>query len=99
MHFHKNLKQIATQDLNSLLNNAVQQQLPGAVRSNTYYPGYGTSPNNVAGQPGSGLTQPAQITSTGTGINTTVNNAGGQTIAGQRSLGGSTVTGIGAGQG
>ena len=85
--YNKNLKQVATQDLNSLLNNAVQQQLPGAVRSNTYYPGYGTSPNNVAGQPGSGLTQPAQITSTGTGINTTVTNYPVQTGSSYGTLG------------
>lgn len=81
---NKNLKQIATQDLNSMLYSATQQQLPGAVRSNTYYPSYGSSPNNVAGAPGSGITQPAQITSTGTGINTSVNTAGGQTVPGSR---------------
>jgi hypothetical protein len=46
---NKSLKQIATQDLNSLLASSIQQQLPGAVRTNSYYPGYGTSPNNTAG--------------------------------------------------
>jgi hypothetical protein len=85
---NKNLKQIATQDLNSLLASSVQQQLPGAVRTNSYYPGYGTSPNNTAGAPNSGLRAPAQIISagntTGTGINTGVPNAGVQTTPGGR---------------
>jgi hypothetical protein len=93
---NKSLKQIATSDLNSMLATTVQQQLPGAVRSNTYYPGYGTSPNNVAGAPNGGLSAPAQITATGTttgtGINTSVANAGRQTTPG-------IVTGIGSGQG
>jgi hypothetical protein len=56
-----NLKQVATQDLNNVLINATQQQLPGAVRSNSYYPGFGTSPNNIAGAPNLGLSSPAQI--------------------------------------
>jgi hypothetical protein len=85
---NKNLKQIATQDLNSLLASSVQQQLPGAVRTNSYYPGYGTSPNNTAGAPNSGLRAPSQIISagntTGTGINTGVPNAGVQTTPGGR---------------
>ena len=93
---NKSLKQIATSDLNSMLATTVQQQLPGAVRSNTYYPGYGTSPNNVAGAPNGGLSAPAQITATGnttgTGTNTSVANAGRQTTPG-------IVTGIGSGQG
>jgi hypothetical protein len=85
---NKNLKQIATQDLNSLLASSVQQQLPGAVRTNSYYPGYGTSPNNTAGAPNLGLRAPSQIISagntTGTGINTGVPNAGVQTTPGGR---------------
>ena len=81
---NKSLKQIATQDLNSMLANTVQQQLPGAVRSNTYYPGYGTSPNNVAGAPNTGLSAPAQINAVGTGFNTATQNAGQQTTPGQR---------------
>jgi hypothetical protein len=83
---NKNLKQIATQDLNSMLYNVTQQQLPGAVRSNTYYPGYGTTPNNTAGMPGSGLTNPPRITPTGTGLNTAPGNAGGQTVSGSAGL-------------
>jgi hypothetical protein len=81
---NKDLKQIATSDVNSILTNAVQQQLPSAVRTNTYYPGYGTTPNNVAGAPNSGLSQPPQISSTGTGVNTAVQPAGKQTIPGQK---------------
>lgn len=79
---NKNLKQVATQDLNTLLFNATQQQLPGAVRSNTYYPGYGSSPNNVAGAPGLGQTQPPRISSTGTGIFNSERPAGNQTTPG-----------------
>ena len=93
---NKNLKQIATQDLNSLLASSVQQQLPSAVRTNSYYPGYGTSPNNTAGAPNLGLRSPAQISATGTGVNTNVPNAGVQTTPGQRVLGGSLVTGLGS---
>ena len=64
-----NLKQVATQDLNSLLNQAVQQQLPGSVRTNTYYPGYASSPTPAsAGAPGVGLQSPPNITATGTGV-------------------------------
>jgi hypothetical protein len=85
---NKNLRQVATQDLNSLLASSVQQQLPGAVRTNSYYPGFGTSPNNIAGAPNLGLRSPAQITSTGTttgtGTNTAVSNAGVQTTPGGR---------------
>jgi len=81
---NKSLKQIATQDLNSLLASSIQQQLPGAVRTNSYYPGYGTSPNNTAGAPNGGLSSPAQITATGTGVNTSVPNAGVQTTPGGR---------------
>ena len=79
---NKNLKQIATQDLNSVLNNAVQQQLPGAVRNNNYYPVFGSSPNNVAGAPGTGLSNPPQITATGTGVNAGTAPAGRQTTPG-----------------
>ncbi len=78
-----NLKQVATSDLNSILTNATQQQLPNAVRSNNYFPGYGTTPNNVAGQPGPGVSQPPQISSPGTGVNATVQKAGVQTINGK----------------
>lgn len=73
-----NLKQVATSDLNSVLNNAVQQQLPGAVRTSTYYPGYGTSPNNTAGVPSTGASSPQKISPNNTG------NAGQQTTPGQR---------------
>ena len=76
------LKQVATNEVNSILSNATQQALPGAVRSNTYYPGYGTSPNNTAGAPNSGLSAPAQINSSGT--NATASNAGVQTTPGGR---------------
>ena len=66
-----NLKQVATQDLNTLLNNAVQQQLPGSVRTNTYYPGYASSPTPAsAGAPTTGLQSPPNITATGTGAPT-----------------------------
>lgn len=65
-----NLKQVATQDLNNALNNAVRQQLPGSVRTNTYYPGYGTSPNitGTAGAPGAGISSPPNIRSNGVGV-------------------------------
>jgi hypothetical protein len=64
-----NLKQVATQDLNTLLINATQQQLPGSVRTNTYYPGYASSPTPAsAGAPGLGLQSPPNITATGTGV-------------------------------
>jgi hypothetical protein len=64
-----NLKQVATQDLNTLLINATQQQLPGSVRTNTYYPGYASSPTPAsAGSPGVGLQSPPNITATGTGV-------------------------------
>jgi hypothetical protein len=76
------LKQVAAQDLNKLLVNATQQQLPGAVRSNSYYPGYGTSPNNIAGAPNLGLSSPAQINSAGNGIDISTPNAGKQTTPG-----------------
>ena len=76
------LKQVATSELNSLLSNATQQALPGAVRNNTYYPGYGTSPNNTAGAPNSGLSSPAQINATGSGTNNSAANAGKQTTPG-----------------
>ena len=76
------LKQVATQDLNSVLTNAVQQQLPGAVRNNSYYPVFGSSPNNIAGAPNTGLSSPAQISATGTGTNATTSVAGRQTTPG-----------------
>jgi hypothetical protein len=67
-----NIKQVAVSDINSVLINATQQALPGAVRTNTYYPGYGTSPSTVgsAGSPSVGLQSPANITATGTGVPT-----------------------------
>jgi hypothetical protein len=64
-----NLTQVATQDLNTLLNQSVQQQLPGSVRTNTYYPGYASSPTPAsAGAPSIGLQSPPNITATGTGV-------------------------------
>lgn len=77
-----NLKQVATQDLNRVLINSTQQQLPGAVRNNTYYPGFGTSPNNTAGAPNLGISSPPQISGTGTGINNETQPAGKQTTPG-----------------
>lgn len=67
-----NLKQVAAQDLNSVLFNATQQALPGSVRTNTYYPGYAASPvgNGSAGSPTLALANPQNITSTGTGVPT-----------------------------
>jgi len=79
---NKSLKQIATQDLNNMLATTVQQQLPGAVRSNSYYPGYGTSPNNVAGTPNNGLSAPATINATDTGTNDHVSKPGVQNTTG-----------------
>jgi hypothetical protein len=99
---NKNLRQVATQDLNALLASSVQQQSQSAVRGPSF-PGYGTSPNNTAGAPNLGLSSPPRITATGTtagtGTNTAVSNAGVQTTPGQRILGGSIVTGIASGQG
>jgi hypothetical protein len=64
-----NLTQVATQDLNKLLNQSVQQQLPGSVRTNSYYPGYGSSPTPAsAGAPSLGLQSPVNISATGTGV-------------------------------
>jgi hypothetical protein len=64
-----NLKQLAKSDLNGVLVNATQQALPGAVRTNSYYPGYGTSPSTLgtAGAPNTGLQSPPNISSTGSG--------------------------------
>lgn len=65
-----NIKQVATNDLNAVLYNATQQALPGAVRTNSYYPGYGTSPGTLgsAGSPNLGLQSPPNISATGTGV-------------------------------
>lgn len=38
---NKNLKQVALSDVNTVLQTSTQQALPGGVRSNTYYPGFG----------------------------------------------------------
>ena len=47
----------------------MQQQLPGSVRTNTYYPGYASSPTPAsAGAPSAGLQSPPNITATGTGV-------------------------------
>ena len=84
---NKNLRQVATQDLNALLASSVQQQSQSAVRGPSF-PGYGTSPNNTAGAPNLGLSSPPRITATGTtagtGTNTAVSNAGAQTTPGGR---------------
>ena len=80
-----NIKQVAKADINGILTQATQQALPGSVRGTTYYPGYGITPAGIAsaGAPTIGLSSPQQIGP---------RNAG-------RVLGGSTVTGIGSGQG
>jgi len=59
------LKQVATQDLNSMLTNVVQQQLPSSVRNNSYYPIFGSSPNSTAGAPNTSKSSPSQINATG----------------------------------
>lgn len=82
---NSNLKQVALNDVNKVLINATQQQLPGTVRQNNYFPGFGTSPNTTgsAGAPSSGIKSPQQITGTGTGVNSTPSApAGSQTQAG-----------------
>ena len=64
-----NLKQVAKSDINGILNQATQQSLPGSVRGNTYYPGYGVTPAGKAnaGAPTiNALSAPAQIGRTGT---------------------------------
>lgn len=77
---NQNIKQVALNDLNNVLRNATQQQLPGAVRTNTYYPVYGTSPNTtgIAGAPGTGQRFPEQIDRFGTGYPAGVQTAVGQ---------------------
>jgi hypothetical protein len=65
-----NLKQVARSDINGILTQATQQALPGSVRGNTYYPGYGVTPAGpvTAGAPTAGvLSQAPRIN----GINTT----------------------------
>lgn len=59
-----NIKQVAKADINGILNQAVQQQLPSTVRSTTYYPGFSVSPAGVsaAGAPTPGAqSSPANI--------------------------------------
>jgi len=75
-----NLKQVAVSDINTVLVNATQQALPGAVRTNTYYPGYGTSPSiaGTAGAPSQGLQAPANISATGSGVPTTAAQTAGK---------------------
>jgi hypothetical protein len=67
---NQNLKQVVTQDLNTLLKNAFQQTLPGQVRTNTYYPGYGTSPSTAgtAGAPTTGLQTPPNVNPIGSAV-------------------------------
>jgi hypothetical protein len=36
-----NIKQVAKADINSILTQSIQQELPSTARSTTYYPGYG----------------------------------------------------------
>jgi hypothetical protein len=60
---NKNLKQVALSDVNTVLQTATQEALPGGVRSNTYYPGFGLSGQiqAAAGSAGSGLTSPPKV--------------------------------------
>ncbi len=65
-----NLKQVARSDINGILTQATQQALPGSVRGNTFYPGYGVTPAGSvsAGAPTAGvLSQAPRIN----GVNTT----------------------------
>jgi hypothetical protein len=59
------LKQIAKTEVNNAVSSAVASQTN--ARSAYYFPAYGTSPNNSAGVPTSGLSSPAPINNTGAG--------------------------------
>lgn len=69
-----NLKQLAVGEIKGAVAGAVAQQLPGSVRSTSYYPGYNQSPAaTTAGNAGTGMAQaPA------------VNNPGAPTTAGKQ---------------
>ena len=65
-----NLKQVAKSDINGILTQATQQSLPGSVRGNNYFPGYGVTPAGPAsaGAPTIGaLSAPQQIGPTSAG--------------------------------
>jgi hypothetical protein len=65
-----NLKQVAKSDITGILTQATQQALPGSVRGNTYYPGYGVTPAGKAsaGAPTiNALSSPAKIGPTSAG--------------------------------
>ena len=64
------LKQIAKSDITGILTQATQQSLPGSVRGNNYFPGYGVTPAGPAsaGAPTIGaLSAPQQIGPTSAG--------------------------------
>ena len=58
------LKQVATNELNSVLSSATQQALPGSVRTGTYFP-TASSPVNTAGAPTAGSSSPQNIATQG----------------------------------
>ncbi len=72
------LKQVATNELNSVLSSATQQALPGSVRTGTYFPTAG-SPINLAGASNSGTSAPQNIPTQGAPT-----SAGTQTSPGRR---------------
>ena len=57
--------------------------IPATLFGLVPYPGYGSTPNSVAGAPNSGISQPQQISGTNTGATSGTRPAGGQTTTGQ----------------
>ena len=63
-----NLTQVATQNLNNVLASAASEAL--STRTNSYFPGYGSSPTitGSAGAPGPGLSAPQEVTVEGEAV-------------------------------
>lgn len=64
---NKNLKQVALSDVNTVLRTSTQQALPGSVRANTYYPGFGLAEQvrATAGSVSNALNRPPNISNNG----------------------------------
>lgn len=64
---NKNLKQVALSDVNTVLRTSTQQALPGSVRANTYYPGFGLTEQirATAGSVSNILNRPPKVGSNG----------------------------------
>lgn len=64
---NKNLKQVALNDINTVLQTSTQQGLPGSVRANTYYPGFGLTEQirATAGAVSNALSRPPKVGNNG----------------------------------